>query len=113
MALAQSHPDDRIRMGLLAASKRMSDGQETFGALRAEKLISSRESTALALTDSSRAHAWMLRQFAMRRWEQAQGRRLWIARIASVVSTCFLGLIVSWTAIAVLMTLFSLIAGLA
>ncbi len=111
-SLAQSHPNSRLRVQLKQVATRISRGQEAIPALAAERVLTQHEATALGMTRSTSARAWLLRWFAAKRWERSQIWAPLFARTLATFSTLFLGFIVAWTAIGVMMALVSLIAGL-
>jgi type II secretory pathway component PulF len=111
--LAKNHPVESIRRQLGRAHTRITHGEDVMTALHSAKVLNSSESLALQMTASSSARAWLMQWFASRRQRRTRFWNSVIVKSISTVSTVFLGVIVAWTAIGVMMALYSMISDLA
>ena len=111
--LGRYHPVAGIRRRLDLAAARINRGEEPWKSLAAERLISTREATALSQTSSGRTQALLLRWRATLHQSRYSLRTHVVIRSLSILATLALAIFVGLVAISVFMVLSTLIAGLA
>jgi type II secretory pathway component PulF len=112
-SLAAAHPVAMTRQRLARTNARIEGGEDPLKALASEQVISIREWSSLSLAKSADTQSWLFRWFATQRWTRSKVWEPLLATSVSTIATLFLGLVTAWCAIAVMMTLMSLVGGLA
>ncbi len=111
--LSRIHPVSRIRTHLVRASKSIDQGEDTWRALAAEKIIGPTEMAALQIADDKLAQAWLLRRAARlsSTWKDLRGAL--VVRCISLTSLFALAAIVLLAAVAVFTSVYGLVNALA
>jgi type II secretory pathway component PulF len=112
LTLARHHHAAGTRARLTNACERIEQGQEPWGSLAAERLISQREARALSTSGSGRTQAWLLGWSVTARRNRSINRTQIFAKTISFGCTFVLGFVIAWTVIFMFMPLVGLISGL-
>lgn len=102
----------RIFPRLSAASERIDEGQNIWESFAAEKIISKRESKALALTTTGDTQAWLLRWSAADQETRRATRRSFLLTLFLVTTNVALVLMVVLTCVAVFATYIQMAASM-
>jgi type II secretory pathway component PulF len=112
LTLARHHHAPGTRARLTNACERIEQGQEPWGSLAAERLISQREALALSTSGSGRTQAWLLGWSVTARRNRSMNRTQIFAKTISFGCTFVFGFVIAWTVIFMFMPLVGLISGL-
>ena len=93
-------------------SETINNGENEWTSLAAQRIISAREARALTMTSDAQTQAWLLRWAADNRQNQRQTRVAFLSRFFVGLVNFGLGLFVLLAAVAVLMTLITIMKSL-
>ncbi len=107
--LSKVFPFKRGARRLEKANLKISEGQNQWSALATAGAISNRDARALSTSESRETQAWLLRWSANDHGDRAKTRSAFIIRLVFAIVHIGLGLLVFLTAIAIFMSLITII----
>ncbi|MEZ6088590.1 MAG: type II secretion system F family protein [Pirellulaceae bacterium] len=113
VAILSRNASSKMRARLSRVHAALDKGEDPVLALARAGLLMKHEAHALGTAGSREGQSWLLHRMMLRRYQRYRQGVYVMTRTLSMAIMIFVGFVVIWTAIAVLLPLFSLIGALA